>query len=195
MVRVRGALPPFPTPTKPTISHPILRIGQFMRPPRVQLLLSKTHTLKGLRTSVSGESGRIRGNSKWGACSPPSSYNLVTNGYDSSCFAPSSYTCALDSHGRGPRFDPLCVQHFSLTINDLMDPFPRVCPERLRAQWGPFTTVAKNRSPPTRSRRHSRNLADPLRRHPFRQRRNRTGEFAPCGGASRLQVVKHCVSS
>jgi hypothetical protein len=27
-----GALPPFPTPTEPTISHPILRMRQFMSP-------------------------------------------------------------------------------------------------------------------------------------------------------------------
>jgi len=61
---------------------------------------------------------------------------------------------------------------FPFIINDVMDQFPTVYPERLGAQWGHFSTVAKNRSPPTRSRRHSRNLADPLRRHPFRQHRN-----------------------
>jgi hypothetical protein len=32
-----GALPPFPTPTKPTILHPILRIGQVVNPGRAQL--------------------------------------------------------------------------------------------------------------------------------------------------------------
>src|SRR5205085_5110710 len=31
-VRGRGALPPFPTPARPTISHPILRITQFTSP-------------------------------------------------------------------------------------------------------------------------------------------------------------------
>ena len=46
-------------------------------------------------------------------------------------------------------------------------------------RWGTrgaprFGAVAKNRSPrpPRRSRRRSRDLADPLRRHPFRQHRN-----------------------
>jgi len=89
---------------------------------------------------------------------------------------------------------------FPFIINDVMDPFPTVYPERLGAQWGHFSTVAKKRSPPTRSRRHSRNLADPLRRHPFRQHRNatttnRTGEFVPSGVASRLQEVRHSVIS
>ena len=28
--QVRGALPPFPTPTEPTISHPVLRMRQLV---------------------------------------------------------------------------------------------------------------------------------------------------------------------
>jgi len=69
-----GALPPFPTPAGPAISHPILRLRLFVPGADPPLTLLETH-IETSRSSILGESGRIRGNSKSDACSVPPSYN------------------------------------------------------------------------------------------------------------------------
>src|SRR5271163_2698840 len=59
-----GALPLFPTQTKPTISHPILRMRRFRRAAASSALVLQKTCFEGPRTLVSGKSGRDRGNSK-----------------------------------------------------------------------------------------------------------------------------------
>ena len=54
------------------------------------------------------------------------------------------------SHGRGPRFGPLCVHHFHIKINDLTVCLPAVCPRKAGAQYGHIerTGFAKIAPPP-----------------------------------------------